>query len=117
MEPGIGAVCADLQETDPVGVQTDLDVTAVRFVDLLNVTGHLSQESFLNPSLHNTSVLCVPVPLQVGRDDGGADRLGGVNDLLDTGNPQSDMWRQVKVQTGQRSNPTPHSESLPSTCK
>ena len=48
---------------------------------------YLSQKGLLNPPLHDPGKLGVAVYLKLSRDDGRADDLRGIDDLLDSGDP------------------------------
>ena len=63
-------------------------ITVVNFLD---VPGHLSQNSLLDASFHHSGMLWICVVDKMGRDDGSADSLGGIDDLLDARHSQGDM--------------------------
>ena len=63
----------NLEQFNSVHVELYLNVTSIRFIDFLNVGGHLSKQCLLNPPLHDAGILGVRVHIKVGGDDRGAD--------------------------------------------
>ena len=61
---------------------------------------HLSQFRLLNAPLDDTGELRVIVALELGRDDGCTDVLGGIHDLLDTGHTLRDVYTQSRTVYG-----------------
>ena len=82
---------ANLEQLDSIHVEFYLDVATIWLIDLFDVGGHLTEESLLDPPLNDAGVLGVRVHIEVGSDDGRADRTRSVDDFLDTRHPKGNM--------------------------
>ena len=82
-----------LEQFDPVQIQLDENEAVIWEEHLLKILADFSQERLLDATLDPAGEVGVVVDVELGGDDGRADVLAGVDDLLDAGHAEGDMWR------------------------
>ena len=90
-----------LEQFDPVQIQLDQHEAVIREEYLLKILADFSQQRLLDATLDPAGEVGVVVDVELGGDDGRADVLAGVDDLLDAGHAEGDMWRSKVKETCQ----------------